>query len=57
VDGIRHKLFGNGYVSTLREQFGIKNTVEMPILKDLSRYSDAGVPYSIVLPDTHKDLD
>lgn len=57
LDGKIHKLFGDGYVDTLKKQFGIKNTVGVPILPDLSKYSDSGVPYSVVVPDGHQHLE
>jgi len=41
-----------GYTQSLIEQFGIKNSYEVPILEEVSAFSDAGTPFVLALPDT-----
>lgn len=37
----------------LKNQFGIKNSLAIPIYSDISKYSDLGSPTVLVLPDSH----
>ncbi|MFH0907532.1 MAG: P-loop NTPase [bacterium] len=46
----RHYLFGQGARRKLVEQFGIRNSFEIPILPEISKHSDEGTP--AVLADT-----
>ena len=48
---IKHRLFGDGYTKQLKEQFGIKNSFEVPILQEVSQMSDSGTPFVLALPD------
>ena len=41
----RHYLFGQGARKKLVEQFGIKNSFEIPIDPDISHFSDNGKPF------------
>ena len=34
--GTKHRIFGDGYTKQLVEQFGIKNSFEVPIQKEIS---------------------
>ncbi len=47
----KHYLFGTGVRQRLVDQFGIKNSFEIPLLPDLSRLSDAGTPLVLEQPD------
>lgn len=44
-------IFGPGVRQRLVDQFGIKNSFELPLVPDLSRWSDAGTPLVIQEPD------
>lgn len=48
----KNRIFGMGYTQSLIEQFGIKNSYEVPILEEVSAFSDAGTPFVLALPDT-----
>jgi Mrp family chromosome partitioning ATPase/DUF971 family protein len=48
----KHKPFGVGYLNQLVNQFGIKNSFELPIHGDIARYSDAGAPVVLVHPES-----
>ena len=45
-------IFGRGFTQQLKNQFGIKNSFEIPITPDISQYSDSGHPYVRALPDS-----
>jgi len=47
----KHRLFGEGAATRLKEQFGFKKTYEIPVLTELSRTSDVGSVFSKDLPD------
>lgn len=38
----KHAIFGAGKIEQLKKQFGIKNSFELPLMKDVSNYSDLG---------------
>lgn len=40
----RHDIFGEGAMRRLVEQFGIRNSFEIPMVGDIARQSDVGVP-------------
>lgn len=46
-----HRPFGIGYKNMLVNQFGIKNSYELPMHSDYSKYSDMGTPVVLVLPE------
>lgn len=46
-----HRPFGIGYKNMLVNQFGIKNSYELPMHSDYSKYSDMGTPIVLVLPE------
>ena len=46
-------IFGKGKIEQLKTQFGIKNSFELPLLRDVSAYSDKGLPPVIVFPEEH----
>ena len=50
--GTKHRIFGTGYTKQLIEQFGIKNSFEVPIDAEISRLSDSGTPFVLSLPET-----
>ena len=47
----KHRIFGNGYTNQIIEQFGIKNSFEIPLMPEISRLSDEGAPAVLALPD------
>ena len=50
--GSKHRIFGAGYTKQLVDNFGIKNSFEVPILQDISLMSDSGTPFVLTLPET-----
>lgn len=46
-----HKIFGSGHTEQLKSQFGIKNSFNLPLLPEVSKFSDSGVPAVLALPD------
>lgn len=48
----KHRIFGMGYTKQLIENFGIKNSFDLPMLEDVSAMSDCGTPFVSALPDT-----
>jgi len=48
----KHRIFGMGYTKQLIENFGIKNSFDLPMLEDVSAMSDCGTPFVLALPDT-----
>ena len=46
-----HRPFGIGYRAMLVKQFGIKNSCEIPMHEDYSKYGDSGTPLVLVLPE------
>lgn len=49
-NGKRYYVFGQGARRKLVEQFGIKNSFEIPIVPEVSRYSDSGIPVVLAEP-------
>jgi DUF971 family protein len=47
----KHRIFGMGYTEIIKEQFGIKNSFEIPLIPELSRLSDEGAPAVLALPE------
>lgn len=43
-------MFGKGYMNMLVEQFGIKNSIKIPLNSEISKFSDAGSPVVLALP-------
>ena len=41
----KHRIFGNGFTKQLVDQFGIKNSYEVPIMEDIAMMSDNGTPF------------
>lgn len=50
--GKKHYIFGHGHRTKLVEQYGLKNSFEMPIEAELSELSDSGLPYVLARPDS-----
>jgi DUF971 family protein len=48
----KHRIYGPGYTKSLVEQFGIKNSFEVPIMEEISLMSDSGTPFVLAMPDT-----
>jgi Mrp family chromosome partitioning ATPase len=48
----KHRIFGMGYTKQLIDNFGIKNSFDLPMLEDVSAMSDSGTPFVLALPDT-----
>lgn len=49
----KHAIFGQGKTEQLKTQFGIKNSYEIPMIKEVSQYSDLGSPPLAIFPDNH----
>mmetsp|Transcript_29440 Transcript_29440/g.52715 ORF Transcript_29440/g.52715 Transcript_29440/m.52715 type:complete len:440 (-) Transcript_29440:33-1352(-) len=47
-----HRPFGLGYAKQLVDLYGIKATLELPLITALSQYSDMGSPLVLVEPET-----
>jgi ATP-binding protein involved in chromosome partitioning len=47
------KIFGQGKINQLKTQFGIKNSFELPLLKDVAAFSDKGLPPVLVFSPEH----
>lgn len=43
-------IFGLGNIPMIKQQFGIKNSFEIPLRSHISKYSDAGAPVVLALP-------
>ncbi|RAP38884.1 hypothetical protein DID80_01465 [Candidatus Marinamargulisbacteria bacterium SCGC AAA071-K20] len=50
-DGHKSHPFGSGALDHLKNEFGFKNTLEIPLEGELSRCGDAGTPFTL----THKN--
>lgn len=48
----RKRIFGPGHTARLTEMWGIENIVSLPVLEELSRSGDSGVPYVLAHPDS-----
>ncbi len=48
----KHNIFGRGYISMLKKQFGIEDSFNLPIEPMISRLSDIGSPYVLIAPET-----
>lgn len=46
----QHRIFGEGALSRLKEQYGIDNTFEIPLLPEVSIQCDAGTPTILAAP-------
>jgi hypothetical protein len=46
-------VFGKGYLNMLIEQFGIKNSVQIPLNSQISKFSDLGSPVVLTMPKQH----
>ena len=47
----KHRIFGSGYTNMLKDQFGIKNSFEVPIMQEIAHMSDSGTPFVLSLPE------
>lgn len=47
----KHRIYGMGYTDIIKEQFGIKNSFEIPLLQEISEMSDEGAPAVLALPE------
>jgi len=43
----KHRPFGSGHLQQLVEEFGIENTLEVPLLDLMSRHGDQGIPFAL----------
>lgn len=48
---IKHKIYGIGYTKMLKDNFGIKNSFEIPIMEEISLMGDNGTPFVLALPE------
>ena len=48
----KRRIFGPGYTEMLKQQFGIKNSFEVPIMEEISMMSDSGTPFVLSLPES-----
>lgn len=46
-------IFGPGKIEQIKKQFGIKTSFELPLLTEVSRYCDKGVPPLFAFPEEH----
>lgn len=49
----RDEIFGKGKIEQIKKQFGIKNSFELPLMNEVSQYSDKGVPPFYAFPMEH----
>lgn len=49
-----HRLFGKGYISMLKTQFGIEDSYELPLEKKISQCGDVGNPFSLTFDKREK---
>lgn len=49
----KHAIFGQGKIEQLKTQFGIAHSYEVPLIKEVSQYSDMGNPPLAIFPDGH----
>ena len=49
----RENIFGNSKVKQIQTQFGIKNSFEIPLLKEISNLQNIGQPPILVLSEEH----
>lgn len=49
----QHRVFGPGYLKLLQSQLGIEESVELPLLPEVSKYSDQGSPIVYIFDDIH----
>ena len=47
----KHRIFGHGYTSTIKTNFGIKSSFEVPIMEEVAQMSDSGTPFVLTLPE------
>ncbi len=47
----KHQIFGPGHTKSLQEQFGIKTSFQIPLVPDISKFGDSGLPAVLALPD------
>ena len=40
-----HRVFGDGHTQRLRDMWGIENIIALPLLEEVSRSGDSGIPY------------
>lgn len=50
VEDVPNYIFGRGNIPMIKQQFGIKNSFEIPLRSHISKYSDAGAPVVLALP-------
>lgn len=48
----KHRIFGAGYTNYLVDQFGIKNSYELPLAPEFSTHCDHGIPAVLGLPES-----
>jgi len=48
------QIFGQGKIPQLKTQFGIKNSFELPLIKDVAAFSDKGIPPVLVFTPEHE---
>lgn len=49
----KHYLFGKGKIRQVKEQFGILNSFEIPVLEEVSNHSDLGLSPILTFPEDH----
>jgi ATP-binding protein involved in chromosome partitioning len=49
----KDEVFGKGYLRMLIDEFGIKNSVQIPLNGEISKFSDLGSPVVLTLPPQH----
>ena len=51
-DRVARPLFGRGHKKRLADMWGLTNTVSLPLLEDVSKSGDSGVPLVVGKPDS-----
>jgi hypothetical protein len=49
---VGRQIFGQGHRKRLGEMWGIVNTVSMPLVDEISKSGDSGLPYVVAHPDS-----
>ena len=48
----KHMIFGEGFNEQIEESYGIRNSIEVPIVQEIANMSDQGTPFVLTLPDS-----
>jgi len=48
----KHHIFGKGFTSQIKSNYGIESSFEVPIMEEIAAMSDSGTPFVLALPDS-----